>query len=108
MGEVEWAGLKFLAVARQDAPQLRAPGLYALVARGGAGMTLLFAGEAEDIARAVGPQHPAWQAALDAGFNEIHVALVSAPRLDRLQLLARVTRAHTPTLNADEPARAVG
>jgi hypothetical protein len=109
MADCEWAGVSFLTVARHDVERLRASGLYAFVARKDGAARLLFVGECDDVARAVGPHHPSWTAALAAGFNEIHVSLQSAARIDRLQLVARIARAETPALSNDAgPERAIG
>jgi hypothetical protein len=104
MATIEWAGVSFLTVARQDVERLRAGGLFAYVARDGGPARLLFVGEAEDIARAVGPHHEHWAPALAAGFNEIHVSLQPGARLDRLQLVSRIARALAPPLNGEAEA----
>jgi len=100
MATIEWAGVSFLTVARQDVERLRTSGLFAYIARDGGPARLLFVGEADDIARAVGPHHEHWARALAAGLvNEIHVCLQPGARLDRLQLVSRIARALSPPLN---------
>ena len=110
MVETSWAGVEFIVVGRHDVSRLRTPGLFAFVRRDGERGVVLFAGEADDIARAAGPHHAAWQPALALGFNELCVALSGGERLDRLQLLARIIRAEAPALNAEGPTleRAAG
>lgn len=110
MGEASWAGMGFMVLGRHDTARVRAPGLYAFAARDGGRLTLIYAGEAQDIAREVGPHHAAWTRALELGFNEIHVCLDAGERIDRLQLLSRLVRAETPALNAEgeTAARATG
>lgn len=104
MATIEWAGVSFLTVARQDVERLRTGGLFGFVVRDGGPARLLFVGEADDIARAVGPHHEQWSAALAAGFNEIHVCLQPGARLDRLQLVSRIARAVAPPLNGEGEA----
>jgi hypothetical protein len=104
----QWAGMAFLTVSRRDVERLRASGLYAFVAHIGGAQRLLYVGETQDISRAIGPHHPAWDDALAAGFNEIHVSLQTAPRLDRLQLVSRIARSERPALNEDGAERATG
>jgi hypothetical protein len=104
----QWAGVSFLTVSRRDVERLRASGLYAFVAHSGGVQRLLYVGESDDISRAVGPHHPAWDDALAAGFNEIHVCLQTASRIDRLQLLSRIARAEAPVLDAGGAERAAG
>lgn len=111
MREASWAGLEFTVLGRHDTQRVRAPGLFAFAVRDGSRLTLVYAGEAQDIAREVGPHHPAWVKALELGFNEIHVCLNAGERLDRRQLLSRLVRAETPALNGDTDtgaARAMG
>lgn len=110
MRETSWAGMTFVVLGRHDVERVRAPGLYAFAARDGAQLKLIFAGEAQDIAREVGPHHPAWSQALALGLNEIHVCIGAPERIDRLQLLSRMVRAEGPTLGDQEfeGARAVG
>jgi hypothetical protein len=102
--------MSFTVLSRHDTGRVRAPGLYAFAARDGGRLSLVFAGEAQDIAREVGPHHPAWTQALSLGFNEVHVCLGAPERIDRLQLLSRMLRAEAPTLNAEDGpgARAAG
>lgn len=110
MREASWAGVTFTVLGRHDTERVRAPGIYVFAARDGARSTMIFAGEAQDIAREVGPHHPQWTRALNLGFNEVHVCLGAAERIDRLQLLSRILRAEAPGLNgADiEGARIAG
>ena len=110
MTETAWAGIEYIVVGRHDVERLRTAGLFAFVSRDGDRGVLLFVGEAQDIARAAGPHHPAWAQALGLGFNELCVCLSGGERLDRLQLLARIVRAEAPALNSDGPAqeRSVG
>lgn len=106
MREASWAGLEFTVLGRHDTQRVRAPGLFGFAVRDGRRLTLVYAGEAQDIAREVGPHHPAWIKALEIGFNEIHICLNVGERLDRLQLLSRVVRAETPVLNGEADAAA--
>lgn len=106
MRETSWAGMTFVVLGRHDVERVRAPGLYAFAARDGARLTLIFAGEAQDIAREVGPHHPAWPRALALGLNEIHVCIGAAERIDRLQLLSRIMRAEAPALGGEDAAGA--
>ncbi|MBS0409791.1 MAG: hypothetical protein JSR86_07740 [Proteobacteria bacterium] len=107
MRETSWAGVTFTVLGRHDTERVRAPGLYVFAARDGARSTMIFAGEAQDIAREVGPHHPEWTRALALGFNEVHVCLGAAERIDRLQLLSRIVRAEGAVLDV-ESARAAG
>ena len=110
MRETSWAGMTFVVLGRHDVERVRAPGLYAFAARDGAKLTLIFAGEAQDIAREAGPHHPVWSRALALGLNEVHVCIGAPERIDRLQLLSRVVRAEAPVLSSEEAsaARAAG
>ncbi len=99
MREAVWAGVTFVVLGRHDVERVRAPGLYVFAARDGGQLRPVFAGEAQDIAREVGPHHASWAGALAQGFNEVHVCLGAAERIDRMQLLARVVRAEGPAMN---------
>jgi hypothetical protein len=103
--EIQWAGVRFLALFHHDARLVRLPGLFAFVHRGvGDDRTLLFVDHADCIARAAIPSHAIWSEARWHGMNEVHICLTACERLDRLQLKAHLLRRLQPPLNrmADE------
>ena len=99
--KVEWAGVSFVAVSLHDGGLFRGwPGLFGLVHRAPSGVSaLLFVEAVEDLANAAGPGHALWSAAVGAGANELHVALIEGQRVDRLGLAARIVRHLKPALN---------
>ena len=102
-----WTGIAFAEFGHRDGRFLHAPGLFGFVRRYTSDdCLLLFAGQAEDLAREAGPSHPMWAEALRLGLNELHVHQPVLRRVDRLELLARVVRHPQPILNCLEEATA--
>ena len=100
MGEIDWAGVAFIAVASHDAPMFKAAGLYGFARREWNGeRTLLYVGQAEVIAVDAAPGAQLWSQALGLGMNELHVCLCPGERIDRLQLQDRIVRRLEPILN---------
>ena len=100
-----WTGLSFVVLGHRDARFLHLPGLYGFARRDAEhGALLLFAGHADDLARATGPAHSQWVEALRLGMDELHLHFPVPRRVDRLQLLARVVRHTQPLLNVLEEA----
>lgn len=99
-GPISWAGVAFHRVGHHDGRFFREPGLFAFARSDpGEGAVLLYAGQADDLARGAGPAHPAWAECLGLGLNELHICRPLPVRVDRLQLLARVIQRAGPLLN---------
>ena len=60
---------------------------------------ILFIGQAENIAQALGPNHPCWDEAFHRGMDEIHVHLLTETLEDRLSVEAYLIRQYDPPLN---------
>ena len=102
-GDVDWAGVRFLAVFQHDARFFRSPGLFAFVQRGaGEHRTLLFVDQSDNIAASLDGGHGLWADALWLGFNELNVATPVDQRVDRLLLRARIVKRCLPLLNLVE------
>jgi hypothetical protein len=97
-GHVEWAGVPFVAVHHHDGHFFRGPGLFGLVRRHGDERTLLYVGEAENIAMAYKPSE-IWPDALALGLNELNIALHAVERIDRLLLRGHIIKRCEPLLN---------
>ncbi len=97
-GDVDWAGVPFLAVHHHDGGLFRQPGLFGLVRRRGDERTLLYVGEAENIAAAHRAQ-AIWEEALALGLNELNVAAHVVERIDRLLLRGHIVKRCEPLLN---------
>lgn len=101
--------MPFLSVHHHDGGLFRQPGLFGLVHRVGDERTLLYVGEAENIASAYRRQ-AIWSEALGLGLNELNVALHVVERIDRLILRGHIVKRCEPLLNllneAQPPAAA--
>ena len=103
--ELEWAGVRFVALHHHDGQFFRGPGLFAFVRRHPCGeRSLLFVEHADNIACAV-TGHRLWADALRLGFNELNVNLQALERVDRLILRERIVRRCGPVLNVLEDDR---
>ena len=103
IGDVDWAGVRFLSVFQYDAGFFRSPGLFAFVHRGAAEhRTLLFVDQSDNIAASLDGGHRLWADALRLGFNELNVATPMDERVDRLLLRAHLIKRCSPLLNVIE------
>ena len=76
------------------------PGVYMFCRRDrDGGREILYIGQAENIARRLGPTHDAWDEAFRLGMNEIHVHLLTETLEDRLSVEAYLIRQYDPPLN---------
>ena len=104
IGDVDWAGARFVAVFQHDGHFFRGPGLFAFVHRGaGEHRTLLFVDQSDNIAASLDGGHRLWADALRLGFNELNVVTPAGERVDRLLLRAHIVRRCSPLLNVIEP-----
>jgi hypothetical protein len=97
-GDVDWAGVPFLALHHHDGGLFRQPGLFGLVRRVGDERTLLYVGETENISANHRTQ-AIWAQALALGMNELDVALHVVERIDRLILRGHIIKRCEPLLN---------
>lgn len=99
-GEIDWAGVRFVAMHHHDARMMRAPGLFAFVRRQPWGdRTLLYVGHADCVAEQANPAHEFWADALQLGMNEVDVCLKPQARIDRLILHSLLVNRLSPILN---------
>jgi hypothetical protein len=103
--KLEWAGVPFVAVHHHDGRFFRQPGLFGFVARAGEERTLLYVGDAENIAGACRSAR-LLSDALTLGLNELHLALHVVERIDRLLLKGHIIRRCEPLLNVLDDAQA--
>jgi hypothetical protein len=76
------------------------PGVYMFVRRDRDGdCEILYIGQTANIARDLGPSHPAWEDAFRQGMDEIHVHLLTDTLEDRLSVEAYLVRQYDPPLN---------
>ena len=103
IGDVDWAGVRFLAVSPYDGHFFRSPGLYAFVHRGASDhRTLLFVDESTSLAASLDGGHRLWADALSLGCDELNVSTPMETRVDRLLLRAHIVRRCSPLLNVIE------
>lgn len=97
-------GIIFWAVPSWTYMDWSMPGVYMLCRRESNGSrTILYIGEAEDIAQRLGPEHEHWSDALALGMNEVHVHLLAKSKSDRLSVETMLRNCVATPLNRQSP-----
>lgn len=102
-------GIIFSALPWNEYRIYDSPGVYMFCRcdRDG-GREIMYIGQADNIAKRLGPSHEFWEEAFQLGMNEIHVHLLTETLEDRQSVEAYLIRQYDPPLNrrqATAPAR---
>jgi len=100
-------GIVFSVVPTSGYEHYDIPGVYMLCRREPNGVHILYIGQADSLAKRLGPSHTRWGEAMRRGMNEVHLHLLAKTEAQRLSVERHIISRYFTPMNRGALANAL-